>query len=277
MMKRALRRLVLPMIVSCVAAGCQSKPSSSSAQGADATPAGEQVKPPQGPPAADSPAADPPAADKPAHAEPAADKPAQDTPEAASLFDSGPVLERVFDPKDLPEAIKPQGTLKWGIAFTDFTRDNYVIATVSQTPGKAAQGQPTKTGLIKVEHWILDGDFETTWKRHGEFKELVSDCPDDLVLQVKRGDWSLTHLSGGSYAEVTFAWSAGCRSDVSPVTHKVLLIHDGKKHVLRGTTREWPSRTDAVGGEFTAGGEFKGAPPAYLKHATMVWEKTRDL
>ena len=188
----------------------------------------------------------------------------------AKLFEQAPVYEKPFDVKDFPGKIK--GELQWGIRFDDFVRDNFVVAMIQESPGKKKNGEPTKTGVIVVEHWVFDGDFADKWVMKEDFKELVSDCEFDITQSVTRGDWSLSNHNGDGRAEVTFAWSSGCRSDVSPVTHKVLMIEDGQKYVLRGTTR-----TLDVGGEFKADPAFKKAPAAFLKHAELVWQKTHEL
>ena len=93
------------------------------------------------------------------------------------------------------------------------------------------------------------------------------------------GDWSVTDLDKNGVAEVTFAWRVGCRSDVSPVGHKVLMVGydqsvEVAKYVLRGDTAINIGGSLEEGGEFRVDSAFKKAPPSYLEHAKMVWSKT---
>ena len=224
---------------------------------------------------------EPPTEDESAEADPEAAAAEGDSP----LFESERLNEERFDAAHVQVPLR--GELKWGISVQQGTDHHWFLATTKVTPGKKVGGEPTKTGLIVVEHWTLSGaGHNTEWEREGEYKELVSDCEHELVLDTRRGPWSVTDMDGNGEGEVTFAWSAGCRAVAdTPITHKVLMIavpnvtgHNlSRKYVLRGTTREWPSRTDSVGGEFKADPEFKKAPASFLKHAEMVWQKTHEL
>lgn len=271
----ATPRIVLLATALLLATACDSKPAAD-APAVAASP--EEVTAD----AADAPAAakppvmeEPPAVKDEAPAPVIADDAKPDSEAPRALFEQAPVYESIFDPKELPSP--PRGTLEFGISWTDFVRENHLVATITESKGKTVNGEATKSGLIRVEHWIKDGDLDGEWKMLEDYEERVNDCAFDLTLAVKRGEWSLSNLDDDGYAEATFAWSAGCRSDVSPITHKVLMIEDGKKYVLRGQTREWPSRTDPVGGEFKADAAFAKAPEGFLKHAERAWEATRDL
>jgi hypothetical protein len=120
------------------------------------------------------------------------------------------------------------------------------------------------------------GEFQ--WTSQRQFRERAPDCLFATELYEILGEWSITDLDADGVGEATFAWRAGCRSDVSPVTHKVLLVeHEGlevKKFVLRGRSAISIAGTVDEGGEFEADPAFESAPKAFLEHARKVWKQT---
>src|SRR5690606_29174293 len=72
--------------------------------------------------------------------------------------------------------------------------------------------------------------------------------------------------------EVAFAYRADCVSDMSPVTVKLLLLENGDKYILRGTTRiEDPG--GAYGGDLKVDPSFTKGPKEFLAHAKALWER----
>ncbi len=128
-------------------------------------------------------------------------------------------------------------------------------------------------GRLNATHLTREGD--ASWSKVREFKELISECEFDLVLDpVLDPKWSLTDLDKDGLAEVTFAWRADCTSDVSPSPYKVLMNEHGDKYAIRGTTQIIIADEDKVGGEHTVDPSFKKAPEAFLAHAQKVWDTT---
>ena len=109
-----------------------------------------------------------------------------------------------------------------------------------------------------------------------EVKDLVERCELDLSLAFVPGSEGVTDLDGDGIGEATFAYKLGCRSDVSPLTLKLLVLEGGEKHILRGETR-----VDVGNGE-RAGGSYKVDPssfkraPALLAHAKKVWQAVAE-
>lgn len=66
------------------------------------------------------------------------------------------------------------------------------------------------------------------------FENPRSDDPA-LAAQV-RGPLEVTDVDGDQVGELTFAYSLGCRGDISPLTFKLLVLEDGARYILRGET-----------------------------------------
>lgn len=134
--------------------------------------------------------------------------------------------------------------------------------------------EDTTSAMIIAEVFMREGD---AWTSQRQLKASVDKCDFDTELKIHTGDWSIADLNKDDLAEVTFAWSVGCRSDVSPITHKVLLISDkdgtSEKYVLRGETAIKIGDINE-GGKFKADKAFESVPKEFLTHAKMVWKKT---
>ena len=152
------------------------------------------------------------------------------------------------------------------IGWTDKYGSNAVVFTLQDQKGTGDEGNGR---LLQIKHALQEGDG--SWTEVRSFKELVDDCPFDISLDVFTGDWSVTDLDKDALGEATFAYRAGCRSDVSPVGHKVLMTENGKKWALRGQSRI-KEAGGSIGGDFKP--DFKDGPTGGLEHAKMVWEKT---
>jgi len=199
-------------------------------------------------------------------------KEAKDTAQAKDAEDAAPLdelagqeegnggpLERIDFKGRRPDGFEGKGEVAAVIGFRD---KHGINAVVFERTGPNETSQ-----LMTIRHALQEGDG--SWTDVRAFKELVSDCEFDITLRPELGDWSVTDLDGDGLGEVTFAYSAGCRSDVSPVAHKVLMTEDGEKYALRGQTK-----IEDMGGEFKAGPEFAQAPEGFEAHAKSAWAKT---
>lgn len=104
-------------------------------------------------------------------------------------------------------------------------------------------------------------------------RDFVQACEFDLALEVVEGTVQVTDLDGDGEAEVSFLYRLGCRSDVSPLTAKLLLYEGATKYALRGETREQVGADEYVGGDFKADPAFERAPRAFLEFARTQWKR----
>lgn len=180
-----------------------------------------------------------------------------------------------------PEGVEMYGDFEAAITWTDREGRNAVLIGRKQN-----EHEDKVTTTMRAEHWIehaVPGSRERQWMMERRFKERVDACAWDTELSAMSGDWSVSDLDKDGYGEATFAWRVGCRSDLSPVGHKVLLIeYNGgatDKYVLRGQTQlavAGGASDDTLldGGSFTADSAFDQAPPEFLAHAKAVWART---
>jgi hypothetical protein len=148
------------------------------------------------------------------------------------------------------------GYLVGHVAWRDKHGTSAVFLTREVPKGAGAE--------LFATHMNREGDG--SWTKVRDFRELVSNCNDwRLTLEAKTGAWSVTDVDADGLGEATFAWSAGCRTDWSPVTHKVLVVESGEKYVLRGQTGAATFEADAA---------FDKVPSVFREHATKVWGLT---
>lgn len=173
-----------------------------------------------------------------------------------------------------PADAEVKGDLQLAFGWTDkYGKNALVIGKTSLERSGAI------TETLFADHLLWEG---SAWTLQRRFKEMVGGCQFDVELTALSGDWSVTDLDGDGVGEATFAWRAGCRSDVSPVTHKVLLVRSGggqegqqtEKYVLRGSTKVDSGGGVVEGGDFKVDPAFADAPKAFREHAVKVWGLT---
>jgi len=165
----------------------------------------------------------------------------------------------------LPAGVKPSATLDHAETFTDKNGTNYVLFSAKRAK---------QTVELFVDHWAVPAGGQPKLVR--TVKELVEDCEEDLSADFHDAATGVTDLDGDGYGEITFAYEVGCRGDVSPNDYKLLLLENGDKYILRGTTLI--DTHDYANAD--AGGTFKPDPAkgkwpaAFYKRATDLWKQT---
>lgn len=104
-------------------------------------------------------------------------------------------------------------------------------------------------------------------------RDFVRACEFDLSLDLLEGSVQLTDLDDDGEPEISFAYQLACRSDVSPLTVKLLMYEGSTKYALRGESRVRVSETEFVGGDFSADPAFDKAPKAFLEFARKRWRE----
>jgi hypothetical protein len=173
----------------------------------------------------------------------------------------------------LPAGVTPHGDkLEWGMTFVDKNGANYVL--VSEHMDTKHDGpSPAITSWLYVDPWIVPKGGKP--RDLLPVRDFVADCVmGDASVKFHDASFSVTDLDRDGIAELTFGYELGdCHSDARPTTYKVLLIANGTKYILRGTTRV---RLDGEtqGGSFTPDPAEAKWPAAFLAHAKDTWAKT---
>jgi hypothetical protein len=179
-----------------------------------------------------------------------------------------------FDKAAFPAPL-PTGEVLGGIAFADAAGNNFlafsredVVVKPKKQDGQLVE-PAIQTTILHIKHVAKKGDAVEDVR---SYVERIEKCDADIVLEPQFGEWSVTDIDADGVGEASFAYTAGCTSDISPVSHKVFVTEGGEKYVLRGHTAVKPGGPD---GE-TIGGEYKAdkMDEAFMKKATVVWEKT---
>lgn len=146
-----------------------------------------------------------------------------------------------------------------------------------EAAGKMGAGMlddaPTRSAYLKVEHATVSGGERKVLRIVNDSSE---NCDVHLRASFRDAALSLTDLDADGIGEITFAYSLSCASDVSPSILKLLMLENGDKYILRGTTRVQDSPTHRTGGEYREDASFKNAPKSFLDHAKSQWLKVRD-
>ena len=82
----------------------------------------------------------------------------------------------------------------------------------------------------------------------------------DFILE----SLELTDINRDSIGEISFLYTLGCLSNVSPIPLKLFLLTQGKKYAIRGTTKEQIEVKNDLkfkGGEYEIGKELELEPP----------------
>lgn len=123
-----------------------------------------------------------------------------------------------------------------------------------------------------VYHYAIDAD---TPKLLRKIYDAEKDCEYDLTLDFVGEAIELTDLDNDNIGEITFAYKIACISDVSPVGLKLVMLENGKKFILRGSTII-KMGNDKLGGEKTVDASFKNGPESFLSHANEIWDSVNQ-
>ena len=171
---------------------------------------------------------------------------------------------------EAPEDTEVAGTFHKAIGWYDRYGRSAIVMGIERS-----ESGDRRKALLTADLVLWEG---SAWTLQRRFRQLVDICQFDLELEAFVGRWSVTDLNNDGFAEATFAWRSGCRSDVSPISHKVLMVtyKDGEvvKYALRGQSAVDDGSGKVLGGTYEADPAFQNAPNGFLNHATTVWTMT---
>lgn len=164
--------------------------------------------------------------------------------------------------------LKPPGKVVGGLRWSDRNGENLLVFSRAESSRK--RGDETEwSAQLHARHYAGG-------KLLREVKDLVERCEFDLTLAIVPGSQGATDLDGDGIGEATFAYKLGCRSDVSPLTLKLLVLEGGDKHILRGETRVGVGNGERVGGSYKVDPASFRRAPLLLAHAKKVWQAIVD-
>lgn len=184
----------------------------------------------------------------------------------AAAADPDPVIKVDHLKGALPPGVKASGSLDNAVYFGDKNGLNYVLFS--------SKGHKGDSMYLFLDHWVVPPGGKAKLLR--TVKELLEPCDGDMDLAAHNDAFGVTDLDHDGKAEITFGYETTCRSDVSSATYKLLLLEDGAKYILRGTTRIETNGYAGQGGDYTADPAQSKWPKRFFEHATALWDKTAD-
>jgi len=130
----------------------------------------------------------------------------------------------------------------------------------------------TRGGNARLQVDLWSGKPGKPKKLIRSIKDGIQRCAFDLVAEYVEAATGLTDLDADGLAELTFAYRTTCTSDVSPLTLKLLVLEQGAKYIVRGSTRVDVGGGERMGGEHQPDAALKKAS-AFRAHAEEVWAK----
>ena len=121
---------------------------------------------------------------------------------------------------------------------------------------------------LYVYHYSINSDNVRLLRKVYDY---VKDCDYDLFLEFIENSIKVTDLDKNNYGEITFAYKKACISDISPKDLKLIMLENGNKFIIRGTTSiDKPGIK--VDGTKKVDASFNNAPAGFLSHADNIWD-----
>ena len=192
-------------------------------------------------------------------------------PQTEVVEESGEPIELILEQiqgDDIPVECNYQGYVHDCWTWTDELGVNYLFRTLSEPVIDMAEEpdyfEKTSQNLY-IYHYRKAPDNKMVLVR--ELTDFVKECDMDISVQ-HLDEVELTDVDQDYIGEVTFGYRLACRSDVSPSQQKMVLLEDGDKFILRGTSEVY-----GYGGDYEAGDEFDDANPDFLYQVAAYWDK----
>lgn len=173
------------------------------------------------------------------------------------------IATKTIEPSVLRKMVTDDAIVDKALQFEDKNGKNYLVATTLQN-----RSDEWASKAILVQHYIEKSNKELVLLRQITDKE--DHCEFDNDLQFLTESLRITDLDKNKIAEITFLYKLGCRSDVSPIGLKLMVIENGNKAAIRGKTL--PRGFDFPK-EKVADSSFKKLSKPIQDQANKLWDK----
>lgn len=198
-------------------------------------------------------------------------------------FENRETINRVFlkwNGKNFEEQIVKNEQVHETNTFKILDKPNYDLSTLNHD-GKIVNKRfwqdsngvnialfTSKENELFAYHYAVNSDLVKLLRKITDFEK---DCEYDLTLAFIENSITITDLDNNNFGEITFAYKKACISDVSPMDLKLIMLENGNKFILRGSTTV-NLGNEKIGGEKNIDALFKNAPNNFLSHANKIWE-----
>jgi hypothetical protein len=173
------------------------------------------------------------------------------------------IATKAIQPSVLRKIVSDDVIVDKALQFEDKNGKNYLVATTLQN-----RSDEWASKAILVQHYIEKSNKKLVLIR--QITDNEDHCELDNDLQFMTESLRITDLDKNNYAEITFLYKVGCRSDVSPIGLKLMVIENGNKAGVRGKTQP---RGFGFPKEKVADAAFKKLPKAIQDQANKLWNK----
>lgn len=173
------------------------------------------------------------------------------------------ITTKSIEPSILRKIVSDDAIVDKAFQFDDKNGKNYFVATTLQN-----RSDEWESKGILIQQYIEKPNKELVLLR--QITDYENRCEFDNDLQFLTESLTISDLDKNKYAEITFLYKVGCRSDISPITLKLMVIENGNKAAIRGKTI--PRGFDFPK-EKVADGSFNKLPKQIQDQANKLWDK----
>lgn len=119
-------------------------------------------------------------------------------------------------------------------------------------------------------HYVIRSKDVKLMRRVYDFAER--NCEYDLFAEFIERSIKVTDINNNNLGEITFAYKLACISDVSPLTLKLLILENGNKYIIRGTTKVDLGSDYIIESTKKIDPSFKKASKSFTAHAKKIWK-----
>ena len=164
----------------------------------------------------------------------------------------------------MSENLDYEGTILLGKSWNDANGENVLIFTE-----KNIEHSDSRSKYLYAYHYADS-------KLLRKIQDFEEKCDISLEAKFQLNTINITDLNNNALAEITFMYRLGCTGDASPVSLKLMMLENGEKYAIRGTTLVDLDKIygggGKLGGEKKVDASFKNAPKGFLDFANEVWE-----
>lgn len=169
---------------------------------------------------------------------------------------------KTIPPSILRKLTDDNAIVEKALQFDDKNGKNYLVATIHQN-----RSDEWVSKAILVQHYIEKNNQFVLLR---QITDNENHCEFDNDLQFLDQSLILSDLDKNNLVEITFLYKVGCRSDVSPIGLKLMVIENGNKAAIRGKTI--PQGFDFKK-EKVADAAFLKLPKPIQDQANKLWDK----
>lgn len=162
-----------------------------------------------------------------------------------------------------------KGKIVHGEAWIDKNGENIMIFCSKKIENKK---EMSRSYYLFAYHYANSG---SGFKLVREVKDMFENCDLADHTYFQKDYIKVTDLDKDNYGEITFTYRTGCNGDPTPVTQKLIMLENGEKYAIRGTTLIDMSKDSGpkYGGETKVDPSFDKAPDEFLTFAKDIWKK----